>query len=486
MKTFLGILMLAMLFAVTAGSARPDIDRTKRPVAKPAPKVQLPQTQKATLKNGVEIRLVEHHELPTVSFNLVIQAGSDHDPVSQPGIASMTADVIDEGTATRTSLQIAEELELIGASMGINSSFDGSSMTLNLLKKHVAKGLGIFADVLTNPTFPQKEFDRLKRQRVTALTQQKDQPTTIANNAYSYILYGGDHPYGNNPSGTDASLNAMTRDQLVTFYKTYYRPNNATLIIVGDVTMSEVLGTLESALSAWQPAPVPPFTLQDPKPVEKTQVFLVDKPGAPQSEVRIGYPALSRSTPDYFPVVIMNRLLGGQFSSRINLNLREKHGYTYGANSGFRFNKGVGPFTAQGGIVTEKTDSAMREFKNEIDLMREKGMDETEMKFVKNGLIGNFALTFETPGQIAGALQNIVLYGLPEDYYNKYLQNVEAVSLSDVNAAAKKYLNSSKMAMVVVGDLSKIQSGIEKMHFGDVILTDTDGKPLPFIKNPNK
>ncbi len=485
MKTLCGILMLGILLATAAASAG-DIDRTKRPVAKPAPTVHLPDIQKATLKNGLQVWLVEHHELPTVALNLVIQAGSDHDPVSEPGIASMTADVIDEGTTTRSSLQIAEELERIGASMGINSSFDGSSMTLNLMTKHLAKGLEIFADVLTNPTFAQKEFDRLKKQRMTALMQQKDQPTTIANNAYAYILYGGDHPYGNNPSGTQASLDKMTRDELVTFYKTYYHPNNATLVVVGDVTMSEILGTLESALSTWQPGTIPPFTLQAPKPVEKTQVFLVDKPGAPQSEVRVGYPALARNTPDYFPVVVMNRLLGGQFSSRINLNLREKHGYTYGANSGFRFNKGAGPFTAQGGIVTEKTDSAMREMKNEIDLMREKGMDETELKFVKNGLIGNFALTFETPGQIAGALQNIILYGLPEDYYKNYLKNIDAVSLSEVNGVAKKYLNSSKMAMVVVGDLSKIQAGIEQMHFGDVILCDTDGKPLPFIKNSDK
>lgn len=485
MKTFLGILMLGIMLAAT-GAAASDVDRTKRPEAKPAPKVQLPEFQKATLKNGLQIRLVEHHELPTVSLNLVIQAGSDHDPVSQPGIASMTADVIDEGTSTRSSLEIAEELELIGASVGVNSGFDGSFMTLNTLKKHLTKGLEIFADILVNPNFPQKEFDRLKKQRVTALSQQKDQPPVIANNAYAYILYGADHPYGNNPSGTEGSLGAMTRDQLATFYKTYYRPNNATLIVVGDVTMAEIIGSLESSLGAWMPGEIPPFTLQDPKAVDKTRVFLVDKPGAPQSEVRIGYPALSRNTPDFFPVVIMNRLLGGQFSSRINLNLREKHGYTYGANSGFRFNKGSGPFTAQGGIVTEKTDSAMREFMNEIDLMREKGMDDTELRFVKNGLIGNFALTFETPGQIAGALQNVVVYGLPEDYYNTYLQKIEAVSLGEVNGVAKKYLNSSKMAMVVVGDLSKIRENVERMNFGDVILCDVDGRPLPFIKNPDK
>ncbi len=479
-------MMMVTIMAATTANAGSDLDRTKRPEGKPAPKVQLPDIQKATLNNGLQVWLVEHHELPTVSMNLIVQAGSDHDPVSQPGIASMTADVIDEGTSTRDALKIADDLESIGASIGVNSSFDGSFMTLSSLTEFLPKALEIYADIITNPTFPQKEFDRLKKQRLTALKQQKDQPTTIANNAYSYILYGSDHPYGNNPSGTEASLNAMTRDQLVTFYNTYYRPNNATLVVVGDVKLSDVVSKLEQSLSGWQKADIPAFTLQDPKPVDKTRVFLIDKPGAPQSEVRIGYPALSRNTPDFFPVVVMNRMLGGQFSSRINLNLREKHGYTYGANSGFRFNKGVGPFTASGGIVTEKSDSAMKEFKYEIDLMSEKGMTPDELQFVKKGLMGNFALTFETPGQIAGALQNIILYGLPENYYQNYLQNIEKVSLNDVNSVAKKYLNSSRMAMVVVGDLSKIKDNITKMNFGEVILCDPDGKPLPFISNPNK
>ncbi|MBI1807569.1 MAG: insulinase family protein [Ignavibacteria bacterium] len=482
MKTLFETLMIGMLLTsvlTTNAFSGGDVDRTKRPMPKPAPKVALPDIQKTTLKNGLKVWLVEHHELPTVAFNLVVQAGSDHDPITQPGIASMTADVIDEGTKTRDALKISEEIESIGATFSTGSSWDGSFITMGTLTKHIDKALSVFTDVLTHPTFPEKDFERLRKQRLTTLLQQRDQPPVIANNAYSHILYGSNHPYGNNPSGTEFALKAMTTADLVKFYETYYRPNNATLIIVGDVKLNDITAKIEAALADWKQANVPTLSLPEPSPVEKMQVYLIDKSGAPQSEVRIGYPALARSTPDYFPVVVMNRMLGGQFTSRINLNLRERHGYTYGARSGFSFQKGPGPFTAQGGIVTEKTDSALHEFLSEIDLMREKGMSADELEYVKKGLIGNFALTFETPAQIAGALQNIVLYGLPENYYQQYLQNIDAVSLGDVDRVAKKYLDTSKMAIVIVGDLAKIKESVSGMKLGPVALCDVDGKPLP-------
>lgn len=489
MKTTLKSFVLSMTFIAVVSStilAGDDIDRTKRPASKPAPKTLLPDIQKTTLKNGLNILLVEHHELPTVAFNLVIQSGSDHDPVTQPGIASVTADLLDEGTKNRDALQISEGIVSIGASFATNSSLDGSFITLSTLTKHLDKALDVFADVLINPTFPEKDFERIRKSRIASLMQQRDQPPMIANNAFAYLLYGSNHPYGNNPSGTEASFNAMTTSDLRKFYQTYYRPNNSTLIVVGDVKMDEIMSKAEKMFGEWQQGAVPQFSLPEPKPADKMTVFLVDKPDAPQSEVRIGYPALARGTPDFFPVELMNRILGGQFSSRINLNLREKHGYTYGARSSFGYRKGVGPFTAQGGIVTEKTDSALHEFLNEISSMRNNGMTKEELDFVKKGFTGNFALSFETPAQIAGALQNIVLYRLPDNYYGNYLQNIESVSLDDVNRVAKQYLDASKMAMVVVGDLSKIKDGITAQNFGEVVLCDLDGKPLPFIESQKK
>jgi len=453
-------------------------DRSTVPAGKPAPVVEVPKIQKATLGNGLSVWLVEHHELPLVAMNLVIQAGSDHDPLSQPGLSSMTADVLDEGTKTRDAIQISDEIEGIGADLRVSSGTDGSFVTMRSLTKHLDRALDVFADVITNPVFPQAEFDRLRNERLTSLVQQKDRPTSIANNAYANILYTAKHPYGTNSSGTPGSIEAMTREELVKFYETYYRPNNATLIVVGDVSLAQITARLEKALQGWTAADVPPLTIPAPPAITARHVYLIDKPGAAQSEVRIGYPALPRSTPDFFPVYVMNRMLGGQFTSRINLNLREKHGFTYGARSSFDFRKGVGPFTASSGIVTDKTDSALVEFISEIDLMREKGMTDDELSYVKKGLIGNFALNFETPSQLAGMMQNIILYGLPDDYYSTYLQNIESVTNEDVLRVSKKYLDSSKMAVVVVGDLATIRAGIEATALGDIILADSDGNPV--------
>jgi len=479
MRMNMKYLICTLLAGSILTASAQDIDRSVKPAGKPAPKVTLPKIQKAKLTNGLSVWLVEHHELPNVAMNLVIQAGADHDPPAMPGLASITADMIDEATTTKDALQISDAVESIGASLNTSSNPDGSYLTLNTLVKHLDRALPVMADVVMNPTFPPNDFERIRKQRLTQLIQQKDQPVTIANNSYAHILYGANHPYGNNPSGTETSLKAMTADDLKKFYSTYYRPNNATLIIVGDVTLADMTAKLEKVLGAWKKADVPPFTVPPAPAVDMRRVYLIDKPGAPQSEVRIGYPALARSTPDYFPVLEMNRLLGGQFTSRINLNLREKHGYTYGARSAFSFQKGAGPFTASGGIVTEKTDSSLIEFLHEINLMKEKGMSATELDFVKKGLVGNFALGFETPAQIAGSLQNIVLYGLPEDYFNNYLQKIEAVKLGDIQRVAAKYLDASKMAVVVVGDLAKIKDGIEKLNLGKTVMSDLDGNPMP-------
>ncbi|HLA99827.1 MAG TPA: pitrilysin family protein [Bacteroidota bacterium] len=472
-------ILTACLFAMSLPSTRLAAqDRTVIPKGKPVPVVELPKIQKTKLSNGLSVWLVEHHELPLVAMNLVIQAGSDHDPLSQPGLSSMTADVLDEGTRTRDAIRISDDIEAIGADLGVSSGTDGSFVTLRSLAKHLDRALDVYADVIVNPVFPQTEFDRLKNQRLTSLIQQKDRPTSIANDAYANILYTTSHPYGTNSSGTPSSIGSMTRDDLVKFYGTYYRPNNATLIVVGDVSLGAIAAKLEKAFALWTGTDVPALTIPQPAAITARHVYLIDKPGAAQSEVRIGYPALARSTPDYFPVYVMNRMLGGQFTSRINLNLREKRGYTYGARSSFNFLKGVGPFTASSGIVTDKTDSALVQFFYEIDLMREKGMTPDELSYVKKGLIGNFALNFETPAQLAGMMQNIILYGLPDDYYSTYLQNIESVTTGDVLRVSKEYLDGSKMAVVVVGDLATIRQGIEAAALGDIIVCDTDGNPL--------
>ncbi len=481
MNSILRSLCATILFMGITMSAftQDSFDRTVKPQALPAPKVKLPDIQKSVLRNGLAVWLVENHELPIVALNLVLQTGSDHDPVSKPGIASMTAEVLDEGTKTRDALQIADELDFIGSNLSVRSSVDGSFVTLNCLRKHLDASLEVFADVLINPAFPQKEFDRIKEQRLTGLLQQKDRPPTIASLAFNKIVYGSEHPYGNDASGNEMSVRTMTREEVVSFYDKYYRPNNATLIVVGDITQEDLLEKLESRLQGWKEQSVKRVMLPAPLKVQDRKVYLIDKPAAAQSEIRIGYPAAPRNTPDYFPLVIANRILGGQFSSRLNMNLREKRGYSYGVRSAFQFNKDAGPFIASGGVVTAKTDSSLVEFLYEIDKMKNEGATAEELEFVKKGLTGSFALTFETPSQIAGSIQNIVLYNLPDDYYEKYIENVNKVTLEDVQRVCKKYLNSSSMAVVVVGDLNVVRQGVENLKLGTAVLCDVEGNKLP-------
>lgn len=458
--------------------AQEMLDRTVRPKLGPTPAITLPNIQKAELPNGLRLWLVENHKVPVAAFNLVVFAGSERDPLTSPGTASMTAAMVQEGTTTRTSLQIAEEIDAIGAMMNIYSQTDYAGASLNCLTKHLDAALAVYADVLTSPTFPEKEFARVKNDRLTALLQQKDRPTTIASVAFSKILYGSGHPYGNDVNGTEQSVRGLTREDIVKFYKTFYRPNNATLLVVGDVTMATILPRVTKAFATWTKADVPAVAAWATPSVETRKIYLVDKPGAAQSEIRIGYPALARTTPDFFPVTLMNTVLGGQFSSRLNSNIRERRGFSYGVRSAFQFTRLPGPFVASGGIQTAKTDSALQEFLREIDLMREKGMTAEELEFAINRTKGTFATSFETPAQIAAALVNIVVYGLPEDYLVNYLKNVDAVTLEDVQRVSRQYLDSSKMAIVVVGDLKVIRPGIEQMKFGPVIVADVNGNPV--------
>lgn len=469
---------LILLGALMTMHLQAQVDRTIRPAPQKTPRVELPNIQKSTLKNGLSVWLVQHRELPLVAANLVFQSGSDRDPLEKPGLASMTADVLDEGTKTRNALEIADALESIGANLGVRSGTDGSFVTLNTLTRHLDKALDVFADVVVNPTFPKKDFDRLIEQRRTALLQQRDRPATIASLAFSKLIYGSGHPYGNDVSGTEQSLASMTREEVVEFYETYYRPNNAVLVVVGDVTMEDLLAKLEPRMGSWMAREVPTTAFPPTPSMDQRKVYLIDKPGAPQSEVRIGYPAAARNTPDFFPLTLANRVLGGQFASRLNLNIREKRGFSYGVRSAFQFNKQPGPFVASGGVVSTKTDSALYEFMYEIDKIHGEGVTQEELDFVKKGLVGNFALTFETPAQIAGAMQNLVLYNLPDDYYETYLQNIDGVSLEDVRRVSTKYFDSSRMAVVLVGDLKLIRDGVDGLKLGKTVVCDVDGKPV--------
>lgn len=476
MKFCLAALPFLTLLGVMTVFAQ--VDRSRKPGSKPSPKLTLPSIQRAELKNGMEVLLVEHRELPVVQFQLVLQTGSAADPREKAGLASFTANMLDEGTATRTALQVSEDLGFIGARFSLSANYDGSFVSLLTLKEYLSAALEILSDVVIHPSFPQDEFDRVKKDVLTALLQQKDQPVVVANNAFATLLYGSNHPYGRTVSGTEASVDGFTVADVKDFYSAYYRPNNATMIVVGDVKLREAVRELEKALGGWERKDVREVIAPTPSQPVSTQIFLIDKPNAPQSQIRIGHVGADRKTADYFPLLVMNTILGGQFTSRINLNLRENKGYTYGSRSEFAYRKMAGPFVATGGFRTDVTDSSVVELMKELRRIGTGDVTEEELEFAKNSLIQRLPQQFETPGAIASRLADIVLYSLPDDYYDSYEESLQKVGLNDVNRVARQYVKLESTIIVIVGDVAKTKERLEKLGYGTVRLCDEKGEIL--------
>ncbi|HEX8116467.1 MAG TPA: pitrilysin family protein, partial [Pyrinomonadaceae bacterium] len=456
-------------------------DTSKLPKPGPNPTLKLPSAERRTLSNGLEVLVVRHNELPIVAFDLVVKMGAAGDPAGQAGLASLTADMLDEGTKTRSSLEISDQLADIGSFMGVNAGWDSTTANMLPLKRHLDRALDIYADVLLNPAFPEKELARLRDQRLTAFKQRRDDPNQIANIVYSGLLYGREHPYGRALTGDETALGAIGGADVRKFYETFYRPNNATLIVVGDTTADEIVPKLEKAFGKWEKAHVPAVDVSA-APVQRdhAQLYIVDRPGSAQSVIYVGHVGVPRSNPDYFPLLVMNNLLGGGFVSRINLNLREDKGYTYGARSFFDFRRGAGPFTATAPVQTAVTRESVVELLKELRGVRgEIPVTPQELEYAKQGIIRGFPRTFETPAQIADRLETVVTYDLPDTYFNSYIERVQAVTLEDVNRVANRYLQPDRLAVVVVGDRSKIEQGLRSLDgLGERIsFVDNEGRP---------
>ena len=448
----------------------------------PDPKFTLPQIQKRKLSNGLDVMIVEHHELPVVTMNLVVRGGVAAEPAEKAGLATVTADLLDEGTTSRTTLQLSDKLSSIGATLNTASDWDANRVTLQTLTRHFDEALGIYADVLMNPAFRTTDVTRVRNQRLQGLVQSRDNATTIATEVYSAILYGAAHPYGRPQQGNQASLTGLTEADLRSFYSTYYKPNNSTLIVVGDVKPADVIAKLEGALASWKPGTVPEVNVNArPAQRDRTTIYVVDRPGAAQSVINIGQVGVPRSTPDYFTRLVLNQMLGGSFVSRVNLNLREAKGYTYGARTSFDYRRGAGPFIASAGVQTAVTKESISEFLKELRGIRgEIPITETELDQAKQSLIRGFPRTFETPAQIAARLTDVALYGLSDDYFNTYIAGIQKVTAADVGRVAKEAIDPARLAILVVGDRSAIESGLRSLEgIGTTItILDADGRPV--------
>ncbi|HEX6124216.1 MAG TPA: pitrilysin family protein [Pyrinomonadaceae bacterium] len=448
----------------------------KLPKPGPDPKFSLPPIEKTKLSNGMNVWMVEHHELPIISMNMVFGTGSANEPDNKIGVSSMTSQLLDDGTTTRSAADIANQLQSIGIQgIGTSTGWDSTGVSMQTLTKNLDKAIEIYADVVQNPVFPATEVEQLRRRLLVGLRQQRSNPNAISNIVYNKVLYG-DHAYGR--SNSEASINAITRDDLVAFYGSTYRPNNATLIVVGSFDKAALKNKLEKAFAGWKTGDVSARDLGMPKPFEKVGIFLVDRPNSAQSVVSVGQIGVDRMSPDYYPIMVMNSILGGQFTSRINMNLREDKGYTYGARSSFTFRRGAGPFEAGGDIQTAVTKEAIAEIMKELnDIRGGRPVTQQELDYNKQSIIRRYPSGFETVGQISNQLSNLVVYGLPDTYFNDYIAKVNAVTVQDVERVAKKYLDPSKMAIVVVGDRKVIEPGLKDLGY-QITHLDVEGRPV--------
>jgi len=465
-------LAAALSTAIAGGQQAPD--RTHPPQPGPPAALKLPTIQKQKLSNGVPVWIVEDHKVPVAQVNLVVFSGTANDPPGKYGVASFTAALLEEGAGSRSALEIADAVDFLGADLGAASAVDASAVRLHVPVARLADALPIMGDVALRPTFPRDELDRERQQRLTSLLQGRDDPPTIAAVAFSRVLYGKGHRYGTPQMGTAETIKTFTSDDLRGFYTSAVRPENATLLAVGDFSAGAVVPLLEKTFGSWKAAGAAAAEkLPAAEPPARRQIYLVDKPGAPQSQIRIGSIGVPRSTPDYFPIIVMNTILGGSFSSRLNNNLREVHGYTYGASSGFDMRLGPGPFFAAAGVQTDKTAEALTEFFNELTAIL-KPVPAEELARAKNYVALRYPSAFEATGDISRRLEDALVYHLPDDYFAKYVQNIQAVTAADVQRVAQKYVQPDRAAVVVVGDLKTIEPKIRALNLGPITTLTID------------
>jgi zinc protease len=456
----------ALLAAPVLAQQAPD--RSKPPAPGPLPALKLPPVEKRTLSNGLQVWIMGVHKVPTVHLELAIRAGVAADPPGKFGLASLTADMLDEGAGTRNALQIADAVDFLGAELSANGAVDASYVDLHVPVARLAAALAVMADVVARPTFPAAELNRLRDERLASLLETEDDPEQLIQAAFPRLVFGAKHRYGTTEMGTAASLKAITTADLKAFHAAQYRPSNATLVVAGDVIADTIVPQLEKALAGWQGAPgATPAVAENSPQLTSRKVFLIDKPDAAQSQIRIGWIGVARSTPDYFALRVLNTILGGAFTSRLNNNLREVHGYAYGASSRFEMPLSAGPFYAAAGVQTDKTAEALKEFFNELDGIHQP-VPAAELDKAKNYLALQMPRTFETTRGTANALAQVYLYDLPADYYATYAARVRAVTAADVKRVADKYIQPDKFAVVIVGDRKVIEPGIKALNLGPI------------------
>jgi len=462
--------------APQAPSTKGTVVKGKAPVNKTVLRVKLPKAEEASLPNGLRVILLHDAKVPTFNMQIVVLTGGLADRADYHGLASFTAALLREGTTKRSSKEIAEQTDALGTTLAANSGLSSltSTVTTSGLVENIDQTLDIFADVVRNPSFPQSEVDKYRARTLSQLQFQRSIPQFLAQEAFSKAIYGN-HPAALVIPPAD-SLKKLSSKDLAEFHSTYYRPNNAILAVVGDVTMKDLMPKVQKAFGDWQKADIPAVTIPQAPDPAGSMIYLVDRPGSVQTVLQLGTLGIERTSPDYFAVLLADRVLGGGPSGRLFLNLREDKGYTYGAYSNFGSSKYRGTWTASSEVRTEVTDGAMKEFKYELTRLGTEKVSVDELENAKRAIIGGFALSLEQPGSL---LQNIItqkLYNLPADYWDTYPQKVSAITADDVQRVAQKYIDMKHLQVVAVGDASKTREILSK--YGTVQVYDAEGKQI--------
>jgi predicted Zn-dependent peptidase len=483
-NAILALVLIALVSSLALGQTSPQQQTTKgavvkgkAPVSKEVLKVKLPRAEETTLKNGLRVVLLPAHKVPTFNMQMVVLSGGLVDKPDYRGLASFTATLLREGTAKRSSKDIAEQVDALGASLGANSGFSSMTSTVSTggLVENMDQTLELFADVIRNPTFPEAEVNKYKTRMLAQLQFQRSIPQFLAAEQFQKAIYGTSHPASLIAPPAE-SLKKLTSKDLAAFHSSYYRPNNAILAVVGDVTMKELLPKLEKFFGDWEKADVPTYTIPPAPAQSESRIYLIDRPGSVQTVLQLGMLGIERTSPDYFAVLLADRVLGGGPSGRLFMNLREDKGYTYGAYSTFGGSKFRGTWISSSEVRTDVTEGAMKEFMYELNRMRTDIVPAEELDNAKRAIIGSFALSLEQPTSL---LQNIItqkLYNLPADYWDTYPQKVSAITAQDVQRAAQKYIDLGHLQVVAVGDAAKAREILAK--YGKVELYDAEGKPI--------
>ena len=454
-----------------------DADRTKLPDVSSSPDSKFPKIQRASLANGINLVLAEWHSVPVVEFAMIFDAGFATDRLSSPGAARLAMNMLDEGTHGRSSIEISDELSLLGAQLGSGSNLDQSFVFLSALKDNLGRSLDVMADIIMNPSFPQKEFDRLKKEQIARIEQEKAQPRAMALRVFPILLYGKDHPYGMpyTGSGYEDTVNGLTREDTVAFKAKWLTPDNATLLIVGDTTIDEIMPEIEKAFKGWTGTSGAKKEIAAAAASPKSGIYLIDRPGSLQSVIMAGHTAPPKADKMDIAIDMMNQLLGESFTSRINMNIREEKHWSYGASSYILDTLGERPFIVQTSVQSDKTKEAVSEILKEIkDILAEKPITEEEYSKVLKNKVLELPGRWETMDAIQGSIIDIIHFGLPDSYYETYARTLKAQTLGDLSAAAKATLKPDNIIWVIVGDVEKIEPGLKELGLGEIEKIEID------------